>query len=190
MVQMEFEQNDLKPGLGAWFLLSGEDFHVLKLWAEKEGLESQKTDWNLLGFWCWVCRLLVLEKHLNKLEFFISQSRQRPWLAWLKSNCYWFCFASSLPKCTFNDQLYLFALDFIATASHYKPFACFWVKKWDGKMEGNLKNIVRKKMTLNFLTKGLIEISPLAAFTIYDDPYCRWLWKGVKANNEGQMGND
>ena len=40
-------------------------------------------------------------------------------------------------------------------------------------MEGNLKNIVRKKMTLNFLTKGLIEISPLAAFTIYDDPYCR-----------------
>ena len=44
MVQMEFEQNDLKPGLGAWFLLSREDFHVLKLWAEKEGLESQKTD--------------------------------------------------------------------------------------------------------------------------------------------------
>ena len=40
---MEFEQNDLKPGLGAWFLLSRKDFHVLKLWAEKEGLESQKT---------------------------------------------------------------------------------------------------------------------------------------------------
>ena len=44
MVQMEFEQNDLKPGLGAWFLLNREDFHVLKLSAEKKGLESQKTD--------------------------------------------------------------------------------------------------------------------------------------------------
>ena len=44
MAQMEFEQNDLKPEPGAFFLLSREDFHVLKLWAEKEGLESQKTD--------------------------------------------------------------------------------------------------------------------------------------------------
>ena len=44
MVLMEFEQNDLKHGLGAWLPLSREDFHVLKLWAEKEGLESQKTD--------------------------------------------------------------------------------------------------------------------------------------------------
>ena len=44
MVQMEFEQNDLKPEPGALFLLKREDFHVLKLWAEKEGLESQKTD--------------------------------------------------------------------------------------------------------------------------------------------------
>ena len=45
MVLMEFEQNDLlNLKLGAWFLLSREDFHVLKLWAEKEGLESQKTD--------------------------------------------------------------------------------------------------------------------------------------------------
>ena len=42
MVLMEFEQNDLKPGLGAWLPLRREDFHVLKLWAEKEGLESQK----------------------------------------------------------------------------------------------------------------------------------------------------
>ena len=47
MVQMEFEQNDLKPGLGALFLLGREAFHVLMLWAEEEGLESQKTDWNL-----------------------------------------------------------------------------------------------------------------------------------------------
>ena len=193
MVLMEFEQNDLlNLKLGAWFLLSREDFHVLKLWAEKEGLESQKTDWNLLGFWCWVCRLLVLEKHLNKFEFFISQSRQRPWLAWLKSNCYWFCFASSLPKCTFNDQLYLFALVFIATAlpSHYKPFARFWKKNRYRKMEGKLQNIVSKKMPLNFPITHVIEISLLSAFTISDHLYGWWVWREVKANNEGQMGND
>ena len=44
MAQMEFEQNDLKPEPGALFLLSREDFYVLKLWTEEEGLESQKTD--------------------------------------------------------------------------------------------------------------------------------------------------
>ena len=44
MAQMEFRQNDLKPEPGALFLFRREDFHVLKLWAEKEGLESQKTD--------------------------------------------------------------------------------------------------------------------------------------------------
>ena len=133
MVQMEFEQNDLKPGLGAWFFWAERIFMFWSCGLRRKALRAKKTDWNLICFWCWVCRLLVLEKHLNKVEFFISQSRQRPWLAWLKSNCYWFCFASSLPKCTFNDQLYLFALDFIATASHYKPFACFWGKNEMGK---------------------------------------------------------
>ena len=44
MAQMEFEQNDLKPEPGALFLFRREDFHVLKLWAAKEGLESQKTN--------------------------------------------------------------------------------------------------------------------------------------------------
>ena len=44
MAQMEFEQNDLKPEPGALFLLSREDFYVMKLWTEKEGLESQKID--------------------------------------------------------------------------------------------------------------------------------------------------
>ena len=133
MVQMEFEQNDLKPGLGAWLLLSREDFHVLKLWAEKEGPWEPKN--RLKSTWLLMLSLPIIGagETFDKLDFFISQSRQRPWLAWLKSNCYWFCFASSLPKCTFNDQLYLFALDFIATASHYKPFACFWGKNEMGK---------------------------------------------------------
>ena len=42
MAQMEFRQND--PGPGALFLLRREDFHALKLWAKKDGLESPKRD--------------------------------------------------------------------------------------------------------------------------------------------------